>query len=148
MKFVIVSYGISKDHRNWSTQKLLKQEIFLVLLLIYKRPYLHAIFFVEFIRSHGLKISNSFAIDRLFTAVKNKASSRLVLTMSLIELDGADQRYILPFLITRSKNVKLLTIDYQIPINWKDDIFSISRTSFEFVFSSFCQSLLLLWRGI
>ena len=66
-----------------------------------------------------LKISNSFAIDRLFTAVKNKASSRLVLTMSLIELDGADQRYILPFLITRSKNVKLLTIDYQIPINWK-----------------------------
>ena len=95
-----------------------------------------------------LKISNSFAIDRLFTAVKNKASSRLVLTMSLIELDGADQRYILPFLITRSKNVKLLTIDYQIPINWKDDIFSVSRTSFEFVFSSFCQSLLLLWRGI
>lgn len=81
-----------------------------------------------------LKISN--AIDRLFTAVKNKTSSRLVLTM--IELDGADQRYILPFLISRSKNVKLLTIDYQIPINWKDDIFSVSRTSFEFVFSSFC----------
>lgn len=83
-----------------------------------------------------LKISNLFAIDRLFTAVKNKTSSRLVLTM--IELDGADQRYILPFLISRSKNVKLLTIDYQIPINWKDDIFSVSRTSFEFVFSSFC----------
>lgn len=81
-----------------------------------------------------LKISN--AIDRLFTAVKNKTSSRLVLTM--IELDDADQRYILPFLISRSKNVKLLTIDYQIPINWKDDIFSVSRTSFEFVFSSFC----------
>lgn len=81
-----------------------------------------------------LKISN--AIDRLFTAVKNKTSSRLVLTM--IELDAADQRYILPFLISRSKNVKLLTIDYQIPINWKDDIFSVSRTSFEFVFSSFC----------
>lgn len=81
-----------------------------------------------------LKISN--AIDRLFTAVKNKTSSRLVLTM--IELDAADQRYILPFLINRSKNVKLLTIDYQIPINWKDDIFSVSRTSFEFVFSSFC----------
>lgn len=80
-----------------------------------------------------LKISN--AIDRLFTAVKNKTSSRLVLTM--IELDDADQRYILPFLISRSKNVKLLTIDYQIPINWKD-IFSVSRTSFEFVFSSFC----------
>lgn len=83
-----------------------------------------------------LKISNLFAIDRLFTAVKNKTSSRLVLTM--IELDGADQRYILPFLISRSKNVKLLTIDYQIPINRKDDIFSVSRTSFEFVFSSFC----------
>lgn len=83
-----------------------------------------------------LKISNLFAIDRLFTAVKNKTSSRLVLTM--IELDDADQRYILPFLISRSKNVKLLTIDYQIPINWKDDIFSVSRTSFEFVFSSFC----------
>lgn len=83
-----------------------------------------------------LKISNLFAIDRLFTAVKNKTSSRLVLTM--IELDAADQRYILPFLISRSKNVKLLTIDYQIPINWKDDIFSVSRTSFEFVFSSFC----------
>lgn len=83
-----------------------------------------------------LKISNLFAIDRLFTAVKNKTSSRLVLTM--IELDAADQRYILPFLINRSKNVKLLTIDYQIPINWKDDIFSVSRTSFEFVFSSFC----------
>lgn len=82
-----------------------------------------------------LKISNLFAIDRLFTAVKNKTSSRLVLTM--IELDDADQRYILPFLISRSKNVKLLTIDYQIPINWKD-IFSVSRTSFEFVFSSFC----------
>lgn len=81
-----------------------------------------------------LKISN--AIDRLFTAVKNKTSSRLVLTM--IELDDVDQRYILPFLISRSKNVKLLTIDYQIPINWKDDIFSVSRTSFEFVFSSFC----------
>lgn len=81
-----------------------------------------------------LKISN--AIDRLFTAVKNKTLSRLVLTM--IELDDADQRYILPFLISRSKNVKLLTIDYQIPINWKDDIFSVSRTSFEFVFSSFC----------
>lgn len=80
-----------------------------------------------------LKISN--AIDRLFTVVKNKTSSRLVLTM--IELDDADQRYILPFLISRSKNVKLLTIDYQIPINWKD-IFSVSRTSFEFVFSSFC----------
>lgn len=83
-----------------------------------------------------LKISNLFAIDRLFTAVKNKTSSRLVLTM--IELDDGDQRYILPFLISRSKNVKLLTIDYQIPINWKDDIFSVSRTSFEFVFSSFC----------
>lgn len=83
-----------------------------------------------------LKISNLFAIDRLFTAVKNKTSSRLVLTM--IELDDADQRYILSFLISRSKNVKLLTIDYQIPINWKDDIFSVSRTSFEFVFSSFC----------
>lgn len=83
-----------------------------------------------------LKIFNLFAIDRLFTAVKNKTSSRLVLTM--IELDDADQRYILPFLISRSKNVKLLTIDYQIPINWKDDIFSVSRTSFEFVFSSFC----------
>lgn len=83
-----------------------------------------------------LKISNLFAIDRLFTAVKNKTSSRLVLTM--IELDDADQRYILPFLISRSKNVKLLTIDYQIPINWKDDIFSVSRTSFEFVFSFFC----------
>lgn len=83
-----------------------------------------------------LKISNLFAIDRLFTAVKNKTSSRLVLTM--IELDDADQRYILPFLVSRSKNVKLLTIDYQIPINWKDDIFSVSRTSFEFVFSSFC----------
>lgn len=81
-----------------------------------------------------LKISN--AIDRLFIAVKNKTSSRLVLTM--IELDDADQRYILSFLISRSKNVKLLTIDYQIPINWKDDIFSVSRTSFEFVFSSFC----------
>lgn len=31
-----------------------------------------------------LKISNLFAIDRLFTAVKNKALSRLVLTMSLV----------------------------------------------------------------
>lgn len=82
-----------------------------------------------------LKISNLFAIDRLFTVVKNKAPSRLVLTMSLVD---ADQRYILPFLVTRSKNVILLTIDYQIPINWKDDIFSVSRTSFEFVFSSFC----------